>query len=182
VAFVLIACLTGLAQRAGAGVAINAQFETLIAVCLAAGLALDHAGSRRFTALAVMALPILIVLPRRLPNAWADLTQAQARAQAWRPMITRLASTPDPVACETLALCYWAGQPFTVDLFNLTQSVLARGSNERFTQMAAQRAFNAVEVTPRSPVHQGRDPLMDQLAGYVPALSGPQGSVLLVRR
>jgi hypothetical protein len=181
--FATIACATGILQRAGAGVAINAQFETLVATCLAAGLALDRAGARRGAALAVMALPILVVLPKRLNNAWADLAQAPARAAAWQPMIARIAAAPGPAACETLALCYWAGKPFTLDLFNLTQSVLARGANPRFQQMARQRAFDVVEVTPGSPVHLRPDPILREITpGYAAALAGPQGSLLLVRR
>ncbi len=181
--FAAVACATGLAQRAGAGVAINAQFETLIAVCLAAGLALDRVRARRGAMLALMAVPVLVVLPRRLPNAWADLAQAQPRAQAWQPIIARLAAAPGPVACETLALCYWAGKPFAVDLFNLTQSVLARGQNPAFQQMLAQHAVAAFELVPRSPIHQSRDPLVNQIeASYTPAVAGPQGSVVMVPR
>jgi hypothetical protein len=80
-------------------------------------------------------------------------------------------------------LCYWAGKPFAVDLFNLTQSVLARGQNPAFQQMLAQHAVAAFELVPRSPIHQSRDPLVNQIeASYTPAVAGPQGSVVMVPR
>ncbi len=109
--------------------------------------------------------------------------QARARAAAWQPMIARIAAAPGPAACETLALCYWAGKPFMLDLFNLTQSVLVNGPDARFRQLARDRAFDVFEVSPSSPVHAKPDPIMRELSpGYMSAINGPQGSVLLIRR
>jgi hypothetical protein len=41
----------------------------------------------------------------------------------WPALIDRLARAGGPMACENLAVCYWAGKPAEVDFFNLGQKL-----------------------------------------------------------
>jgi hypothetical protein len=194
-----IALVTGVAQRMGEGVYYNAHFETLIALCLAFGLALSPAlakpprprGHRLGPAslCAIALLPVLGATPWHAPIAWHDITDRHAREAAWRPAITRLAAADGPVGCLMLSLCAWAGKPFSVDLFNLTQSVLAGGPIARFRAMALGGYWAVFEDDPASFLHSdavrklGTDPVMAPFAtAYAPAMAAPGGAVLLTPR
>ena len=202
--FIGIALVTGIAQRCGEGVNYNAHFETLVALCLGFGLAIaprrDGVARRPrlgpAASCVLAALPVLGAMPWSLPAAWHDLAGRHALQAAWRPIIARLAAAGGPVGCEMQSLCYWAGRPFTVDVFNLTQSALAQSALARntatgdpitaFQRMVARRRFALFEYQPRSATHAearrlvGRDPVMDAFdAGYAPVEAGPGGALLL---
>lgn len=185
--FAAIALVTGTLQRMGEGVYYNAHFEAMIAVCLGFGLALQHAGERRRAALLLFALaPVLGAMPWHLPIAWTTVVDREARQEAWRPVIAALAAAPGSVGCEMSSLCHWAGKPFTVDLFNLTQSVLAGGPLEPFRTAVAQRDFALFQDDPTAFLHSdavrrlGRDPIMASFTGaYGIVGKGPDGTVLL---
>ena len=194
--FGAVALPTGILQRLGDGVNYNAQFETLIALCMGFGLALGRAGTAppswrgRASAPAwlcmVAVLPIIGTAPWRLPAAWHDVTNRLAREAAWQPMIARIAASPGPAGCEMPSLCHWAGKPFSVDLFNLTQKAMQGGPIDRFVAMARARGFGSFEYAPASHTHAdavrklGYDPVMRPFAeAYAPVAFGPGGSVLL---
>ncbi len=201
--FISIALVTGIAQRCGEGVNYNAHLETLVALCLGFGLSVAPArGARRWPALGpaiscvIAALPVLGTMPWSLPAAWHDVAGRHAQQAAWRPIIARLADADGPVGCEMQSLCYWAGRPFAVDVFNLTQDALARntaagtppasGPVAAFQDMVARRRFALFEYQPRSATHAearrlvGGDPVMDAFdAGYAPVAAGPGGALLL---
>jgi hypothetical protein len=194
--FAAIALVTGIAQRMGEGVYYNAHFETLIALCLAFGLAVTPAFRTRARCfgralspaalLFIAALPLVGALPWHLPIAWHAIADRKAQEQAWRPMIARLAAADGPVGCQFMSICYWAGHPSRVDLFNLTQSVLAGGPLGDFQAFVRQRGFALFEDDPASFLHRdavrqlGSDPVMGAFAGlYEPVFTGPKGTVLL---
>jgi hypothetical protein len=191
VLFVAIAAVTGLAQRLGNGVSYNAHFETLIAACLAFGLALSRSArlAPAITPLLLTSLaaaPLLYALPGRLTDLRADLQYAPAREAAWQAVITRIASADGAAACETLALCYWAGKPFTLDMFNLTETVLVHGNSAGLQSLLDQHRLGILEYSPRSAIHidavlrAGHDPVMDPIrAATTPIATGPDGMVLL---
>ena len=189
--FVGIAAVTGLAQRLGNGVSYNAHFETLIAACLLFGLALSRSGARwSTTAIALLtalaAAPLAFDVPQRLADTRADLCCATARAAAWQPVIARIAAVKGEAACETLALCYWAGKTFTLDMFNLTQSVRVNGPSARLQALLDQHRIGIVEYRAKSAIHAdamlqtGHDPVMDAIrAKLIPVATGPDDVVLL---
>ncbi|WP_419730476.1 hypothetical protein [Lichenicola sp.] len=194
--FGTVALVTGIPQRLGDGVNYNAQFETLIALCVGFGLALGGSWAARpswrgrsagpaWLCLAA-ALPIIGTAPWRLPAAWHDVTDRYARQAAWQPMIARIASLPGPAGCEMPSLCIWAGKPLSVDVFNLTQSAMQGGPIAGFDAMVARRGFASFEYGPASHTHSdavsrlGYDPVMRPFAqAYAPVASGPGGSILL---
>lgn len=194
--FAGIALVTGIAQRMGEGVYYNAHFETLIALCLAFGLALTPAFGapvrwlgRSFGPAALLfaaLMPMVGALPWHIPIAWHAIADRKAQEEAWRPMIARLAAAGGPVGCHFMSICYWAGNPSRVDLFNLTQSVLAGGPLDEFQAFVAQRGFALFEDEPTSFLHRdavrelGYDPVMGVFAGlYAPVYAGPKRTVLL---
>jgi hypothetical protein len=60
----------------------------------------------------------------RWPDNWRLIQKTELReAQALEDIHAIQAAGRDAVACETLALCYWAGNAFTVDFFNYGQKL-----------------------------------------------------------
>ncbi len=193
--FGAIALLTGVVQRVGEGVYYNAHFETLIAICLGFGVALPAEAPIRWRRLAlgpaalclIAALPLVCAWPWHLPRAWADIHDRTARAAAWRPMIERISSADGPVGCLMMSLCWWAGKPSAIDMFNLTEkSVVSGGPLPEFQAAVAERRFALVEDDAKSFIHRdavnrlGYDPVMTPLAGrYAPVGHGPGATVLL---
>ena len=195
--FVAISLVTGIAQRFGEGIYYNAHFETMLALCLLTGLTVSRtfAGKLRLRGRAIgpaalvgfAAIPVLVMMPWQLKRALADLDDRAARARSWQPIIARIAASPGIAGCESLSLCFWAGKPFAVDLFNLDQSILTGGSIARFDGLARTHAFTVFEYsgdsftvtdavgTPR------RDPLLMDLLGhgYASVAAGPGGTMLL---
>ncbi|WP_323989201.1 hypothetical protein [Nguyenibacter sp. L1] len=204
--FLALALVTGLAQRLGDGVNYNAQFETLIAACLATGLVLARdPADGRFWRLGfgrlgfgrwrlsparlalVAAMPALAIAPFRLAHDLDAVRARPAEARQWQAAIGRLRAAPGPAACETLALCYWAGKDETVDFFNLTQAMLVGRQTFPLDAMARRHVFGLVELNMAGGRHRealaqrGRDPVDAPLraAGYVPLFAGPDRTVFL---
>ncbi len=195
--FVVISLVTGIAQRFGEGVYYNAHFETMLALCLMTGLTVSRAfgGELRFRARAIgpatlvgfAAFPLLVMMPWQLKRAATDLADRRAREQAWQPTIARIAASPGIAGCESLSLCFWAGKPFAVDLFNLDQSILTGGSIARFDGLARMHAFTVFEysgdffTTTDAVGTFGHDPLLMDLLGhgYASVAAGPAGTMLL---
>ena len=191
-----LSLVTGIVERMGDGVNYNAHFETMIAVCLGFGLVL--APPCRFplrirgrsigsaTVLAFALLPVIGALPWHLPAAWHDVADRRARQAAWQPIIQRLAASHGPAGCEMPSICIWAGKPFSVDIFNLTQSILSGQSEEPFRRMVAGRGYAMFEYNPASNTHRdavrrlGHDPVIGPFAGlYTTVASGPDGAILV---
>ena len=194
--FLAVSLATGIVQRLGDGVNYNAYFETLIALCLATGLALSRAlaSARQLrprltpAGLALSAaLPLLLTMPQLLRHAWTDLAARPARQAAWQPVIAALATTRGRVACETLSLCYWAGKPFELDEFNLNQSLLSGGPTARLAALLRSHTLRLVEYDgtalpgPHFARNLAADPLLTALIahGYAPTATGPDRTVLL---
>ncbi len=188
--FACIALPTGVAQRIGEGVNYNAHFETIVALCIGFGLALTslpgvtrRRGLPGPASLCVFAaLPVLGAMPWHLPAAWHDVTRRAARQAAWQPMIQYLAASAGPVGCETQSLCYWAGKPFRLDVFNLTQHMMTAPVRA----LTPEGAFTLLEYEPGTATHHdairrlGYDPIIRAFGpAYVRVARGPKGAVLL---
>ena len=141
----------GVLQRSGEGVNVNAHFEGLIALCMAAGAALSRSGfgaGRPAWArpLPWLLAPFLVLVPVAA-HAEARALRGRAAAQAaWSAMQARIAATPGRVACETQALCFWAGKGFELDVFLYGQHVLRRHDASALEQALAEHRFAAVEL------------------------------------
>ena len=102
-------------------------------------------------------------------------------------MIARIAAVDGPVGCLMASLCWWAGKPSEVDMFNLTEkSVVAGGPLAAFRSVVARQRFVLFQDDPKSFIHNdavrrlGFDPVMSVFANtYAPVAAGPNGVVLL---
>ena len=194
--FASVAVPTGIIQRMGEGVYYNAHFETLIAVCLGFGLALSEVTAKSVkwkdvtvgpVALTVfVALPLICAWPWHIPRAWGDIAGRQAQAAAWQPVIDQIAATHGPVGCVMISLCWWAGKPSEIDMFNLTENVVVGGPMAALQAAVLQRRFAMLQDSSKSFIHAdairrlGYDPVMTLFAkAYGPVAYGPENSVLL---
>jgi hypothetical protein len=151
-----LALAIGFAFSAGEGVSYNAYFDLSIALALLAPFllarvaALVPSGARVFPtgalALALLVDPVieaphaLVGLPRRLEEG------AQLEA-ATREDVAYLAARQGPALCEMLALCFWAGKPAGVDLFNSQQLFRAgRADEDALLARIARGEFAVVQL------------------------------------
>ena len=150
VLYALVSAAIAVPLAGGAGVRENIWFDTLIAGCIVAAVlaarALDAARSEELHRLAT-ALPLALCLPPLiglLPLAaelkwrWID-GEARAAVAATREDTRMLRASSGDAICESLALCYWAGKPGTVDLFN-SQQAFRTGRIDRERLLAPVRA------------------------------------------
>lgn len=136
-----IAVPVGIVEGSGAGVDINAHFDSLIFLSMAVPLARAQ-GLPRWLG---RGLGLGLALWAMVANGqeFAGLGRAKA-AQA--PFIAKVAATSGPVACELLAVCYWGRKDFELDFFLYNQR-LAKGHGAAALQSALARGrWRAIEV------------------------------------
>ncbi len=141
------ACFSG-----GAGVDMNVWFDAVIALSIAAALAMDGFERPLHKALAAFAyaVPLLCGLTLAYDGEWLThdfwLHPARDEAAMAAADIDFLKAHDGPVLCEMLSLCYWAGKPAEVDVFNLGQAFATRArSDETLVRLVEARRFRAVE-------------------------------------
>jgi hypothetical protein len=148
----------------GAGVDANVMFDTDIAIALGAGIAVSRTGSLPAlrSAFARPVLALCLVLPLAIGTALAATPDWLERDFWLRPMaddaalaqtdIAYLRAHQGPALCEMLSLCYWAGKPPTVDVFNLSQQFLTGARSEiSFVAMLNERQFAVIQFDAMSP-------------------------------
>jgi len=164
----------GVWASSGAGVDRNAFFDFAIAACLAVGATLEQLRSRPAvfashgdnTLLVVAmvaafaasyAVEAFVQLPRELRLVAGEASrEAQYKAQ----IATIAAAGPGGAACETLSLCYWAGEPFAVDFFNYGQKLATNAiRSQTCERVFAEGSFELLELdAPRSQIMSRRLP------------------------
>ena len=129
-----LAITAGIVLSGGDGVNSNVFFDATWAVCLSAAIALDrlslptvglfHRIGR--VAAAYLAAPAF-ALVLSVGDHWlaTDSWLHERRAAAAQTDVSVIGSTPGRALCEDLALCFWAGKPAEVDVFNTQQRILA---------------------------------------------------------
>ena len=95
-------------------------------------------------------LPILVSAPVRLSQELSMLGNLDRLRREIAGDISFIAGRDGPVACESLALCYWAGKDFELDFF-ITGQKLDTGSidEKAFVQALREHRFAAVQVCGR---------------------------------
>ncbi|MEN3975557.1 hypothetical protein [Emcibacter sp. SYSU 3D8] len=155
--FAVIAGLWGAFQRLGEGVAYNAQFEMFVALTIAAGagMATLEADGVRWPRPAWLrrALVLMLFLPLAqqaglmLAKAPARLAHLPENLQHWQALRAAVDAEPGPVACERLAVCYWAGKGFELDFFNYGERLYAGvASPGDFEALLASRRLRLILV------------------------------------
>jgi hypothetical protein len=148
----------------GAGVDVNAMFDADIAIALGAGIAVYHAKSLSGTtafAEPVLAAALLVPLVTGLSSAfdpdWLEqnfwLHPMRDEASIAGSDIAYLRAHQGPVVCEMLSLCYWAGKPAEVDVFNLDQQ-FDMGSRDEgpFITLLDAHAFAVLQLDSLAPI------------------------------
>jgi hypothetical protein len=98
-------------------------------------------------------LPILVSAPVRLSQELSLLANLDRLRHEIAGDISFIAGREGPVACESLALCYWAGKDFELDFFITGQKLDTGGIDEKaFVQALREHRFAAVQVCGRGGV------------------------------
>jgi hypothetical protein len=194
--YLLLSLVTGALAAGGDGVVRNAFFDLLLAASLAGGLGLDELlrlpatprlrghipGVAAVLGMASIAALIAVLM---LPQTVHDIRSLHAIEQDSREttaLITRLGH--GRAACESLALCYWAQVPFTLDFFNYGQK-LKTGSVPVSTCVAAlrKRAFPVLQLASPDGTTTRLWRCGDEIARrYTVILQNRVGSVMVPRR
>jgi hypothetical protein len=156
-----------LAQKSGAGVDENAQFELIFATALGIGLAYDgllrdplRTGwpAQRISLIVLGILIVRLIVSSRLEFVYV-LVSPQYRALAaenaavTRAEAVRVAAIPGPVACQNLVVCRMAGKAFVYDHFWATQLVeTGRMTWQQVEQLARRQAIVKDDEDPRTNV------------------------------
>lgn len=122
VIYATIAILAGVYFLGGAGVDANALFDADIALALCAALFLNRLP---VSGALLYSVPLIVGLwsldaEWRTGDFWLH-PMAEDRAAA-NAEIALIKASPGPAICEMLSLCYWAGKPAVLDVFNMEQA------------------------------------------------------------
>ena len=153
--YVVVATLAGVYFSGGAGVDANALFDADIALALSAGVLLNRLTFGRSIAAALYAIPLVLGVwsldaDWRSTDYWLH-PMAEDRATA-SAEIALLRRTDGPAICEMLSLCYWAGKPAEVDVFNIEQAYLTGArSDAALVHAIGQRHYEIVQLEELSP-------------------------------
>jgi hypothetical protein len=172
--YAVIATVSGLLLLGGAAVDWNVMFDSNEAFCLSASLALHRLRPAsvqvaRPRQLALAGAYIVVLLLGTIIGGrreWASSTywltpRRTAESDAARD-IEFLRAANGPAFCEELALCYWAGKPQEVDLFNLEQRIrLGSRTADEVLSLVEWQYFGAIQLPP------GRSYFDDRFAGVL---------------
>jgi hypothetical protein len=191
------AFVTALLFAGGAGVSYNIFFELLLgAAILAADAVMRVDTLLRGSAFArsVALLPfagtvaILLAAPYRLLQVkWNLLDGDLGRTAAAAAQDIRvLAAAPGPVACEDLALCFWAGKELELDFFNSRQAVRSgRATETQLLEPLREHRYGAVQIVgsdPSQPHSRVSRPFLEALhANYTLVRRSPTGFIYVPR-
>jgi hypothetical protein len=172
--------IIGAVAAGGDGVTRNAFFDLLIAATLFAALGLETLWkySRAPGALGLSAAPAVMMLfgvgmalyaIALAPRALADMRELNALERDTRTtvqMIERLGQ--GRAACETLALCYWARSPFTMDFFTYGQKMRTGALSADTCRAALARGdYPVLQLAPA----RRSSPLGERLGPCMPAIN-----------
>jgi hypothetical protein len=148
--YALIAVVIGTGFSGGAGVDLNVWFDAAIALSFSAGLTLDRLVKGTPVLVTAFVLPLLAGLTLSYDSEWLEqdfwLHSFAEESDSAHRDIAFLKTQNGPVACETLSLCYWAGNEAEIDVFNLGQAYAtgARSEND-LIRLIEDRHYAALE-------------------------------------
>jgi hypothetical protein len=153
--YLAVSLVVGVVLMTGAGVIYNTLFDLVIAIMLGCALLLRRLidTAKADSAIAAATAIALIIFAARFvmisPAAQNGYTAMRAdldQRDAWAATIEHIRAEPKPVACETLALCYWAGRPSEVEFFNYGQRLLLDpGYAAGFTRQLESREIGLIQ-------------------------------------
>ena len=141
----------------GAGVDANAMFDADIALALCAGLLINRLQLPVWrSAVALLFVVPLIIGVWNLDPDWHDgdywLHPMADDGRAAAAEIALIRTAKGPALCEMLSLCYWAGKPAEVDVFNLEQAYLTGArSDAPLVKAIETRQFAVIQLEEMTP-------------------------------
>ncbi|WP_298283556.1 hypothetical protein [Acidocella sp.] len=173
----LTALVTGIVERGGSGVDINAHFESLCVLCILSGLALARArGAWRW-----FMVPFIVLVPLGAVQGWREVVSYPARLAAFEGMEAHIRAQPAPVACEDLAYCYWAGKGYPLDFFLYGQNFLATHKDRALRVALADGEIGAAQIDmPSGPRSAPSDPLPPRLQSWSTGTLYRSGGQILI--
>ena len=140
----------------GDGVSASQMMDVSMATTLGAALWLHHNQAARWPlpAFGFVAGFQAVMLVLAFLGIWAlrpSLPDLMGTRYATGYDTAIIARHKDPVLCETLALCYWAGRVPQVDAFGISQA-FQRGVRPQsdLTRLLDAHAFSMIQLAPRS--------------------------------
>jgi hypothetical protein len=133
------------------------MFDADIALILCAALLLDRLGREIWiTVAAILYVVPLGFLLRNVDGDWTNssywLHPMADERRAAAAEISLLRSSPEPVLCEMLSLCYWADKTAEVDIFNVDQRIRADIRSEvPLLGMIKAKRFSMIELESLKP-------------------------------
>jgi len=146
--YTVLAFTIGLAFDGGAGVGRNALFDAAIGGALSAALLVRNLSPRR-----ALVFALACVVPAGVAGLQKleKIKPVDRETAATRVDVAYLKDRPGPALCEKLSLCYWAGKPAEVDVFNFVEAVRA-GTRDQddLARLLDQRYFATIELDAKS--------------------------------
>jgi hypothetical protein len=133
--YLAISLMIGFWMLSGFGVSQNVMFDAVIALSLGGTLfvraMVEHASRSFWKSEQGRVLVVLLAAAPcmgagmyvYLSNGFFEQLKHISSAPRWEALYARLGSAQGPVACETLAVCYWARKPLEIDFFNYGQKI-----------------------------------------------------------
>lgn len=153
--YLVVSLLVGTLLMTGSGVIYNTLFDLSIAMMLGFGLLAHRIAAKAATgptrsiavALGVILLAArFIMLNTSALIVYEPLAEDLDRQQLWDEVIDRIHSEPLPVACESLALCYWADRQSVIEFFNFGQrAMLQPGYDATFARQIESRELGLIQ-------------------------------------
>ena len=151
--------ILAVALLGGEGVNYNMLFDLAIALTILVGAAVSPVleapeGSRdgfRVALACALAVTILLPAPAVALREYAQMQQLRQWQDDAERDIAIIAQYPDPVWCQTVALCYWAGKEWSLDWFAARQKLKAGIISERaLLDPIEQRRLRLLQIEVRS--------------------------------
>jgi len=157
--YAALSIATGALSLGGAGVDVNAMFDSDIALALATGLTISRLLAGQWQVAAQVfsvscVIPFAVIALRA--TDWRDksfwLQPMRDETALAKEDIAFLHGRGGPAMCENQTFCFWAGKSATVDVFNLDQQFQtgARSAGP-FLRLIRFRVFGSVELDEVTP-------------------------------
>jgi uncharacterized membrane protein len=176
----------GALAAGGEGVTRNAYFDLLIAVTLLAAFGLESMlETARSRVVAVMGVGVLAFAVTTVPETVRDLRELDALERDTRATVAMIQQLGQGhAACETLSLCYWARDPFTLDFFNYGRKLRTGSASLDVCEKALQSgAFPVLQLEygrRRSPAGERLWPCTPAIHQYYTEAFRSRAGILLV--
>lgn len=184
--YVVLSIGVGALAAGGEGVTRNAYFDLLIALTLFAACGLESMLERgRARVIAALGVGVLAFAVTTVPQTLRDLRELDALEQDTRATVAMIQQLGQGhAACETLSLCYWARDPFTLDFFNYGRKLRTGSASLDVCEKALQSgAFPVLQLEygrRRSPVGERLWPCTPAIQRYYTEAFRSRAGILLV--